>query len=859
MFRRLLRVTSRALPSAWRETVSRDLEDEARNGRWSAPWQLWQTLRVALALQWMFARETVMSDLRYAVRALLHARWFTIGAILTFALGIGVNVAVFSAVDRLLFRALPYAHPESLVLLRSCDRTTGVCSAGSFPAAVAFALSQGSPTLQDVAAAGFVRTMVRRRGDEAIAPLMFVNVSPRLLRAVGVRPRIGRDISDAEIASKTVAAWLSDDAWRTTFGADPTVVGSTIWSGNTPVAVLGVLPAGFIPPDWGGQYATWTGLVVEYDGWTAAGPTGRMIAPFARLKPGVPLAAAQAEVTALASATPPDPRNPNLPPESLRVDPIQSSLFSKTRPYLWLVMLAAGAVLLIACTNLAGLLLARGRRREHQAAISTALGASPGRLMAGPMLESLLVCTAGAAAAVVGLELTANLVSREIPPLFSRYAENVNDLRVLVYCLAATAGCTIVAGVIPGWRLARTDLLPLLQKGTRGGGHARVRGGRVLLAVEAGVGAVLVLGALLALRSFVHLAQDDLGFQPEGLYYVRIALTTPPATRADVFDAEREHISQAVDVLRTMPGVRAAASGDYVPGPPEAPVYGFSKDVRPGYRVQVSPDYFTALGMPLLAGRAITDTDVAAHAPVVVMNILAVRRLWPGLTPQQAVGQVWNEDGEAPRTVVGVTGVVRRELGGTDAAPAAYLPMGAAPTPWTRTILRVPAGQVLQAGAVDAFLGARLPGVRVTSLTYAPDLLEPNLRDPRFRAMLLSIFALTGLGLAALGLYAMASFEVAARRYEMGVRLTLGATPRRLQQLVIRESVRPVVFGAIAGLVVSWWLATSAQAFLYQTDGRDLRFYVPVVGVLVLSAALAAWLPARRAARTDPAIVLRAQ
>jgi hypothetical protein len=209
-----------------------------------------QTLFVAITLRWTFSGETAMTDIRYALRSLLAARWFTAGAVLTFALGIGLNVAVFSAVDRLLFRSLPYAHPEQMVLLRSCDRTTTECAVGSFPAAVGWQLSQKSSTLTDLAVAGFSTSLMPVNDPESDARFSFINVSPRMLRALGVSPRMGRDLSDDDIATKKLVVWLSDEAWRGQFGADPSVLGRTLWAGKTPVSVLGVLPAGFIPPAW---------------------------------------------------------------------------------------------------------------------------------------------------------------------------------------------------------------------------------------------------------------------------------------------------------------------------------------------------------------------------------------------------------------------------------------------------------------------------------------------------------------------------------------------------------------------------------------------------------------------------------
>jgi putative ABC transport system permease protein len=855
----LLRAVERLVPAEWRPAIARDLEEEARTEHRSRAWLAWQAARVAVRMRWTLQGGAVMVDLRYAVRSLLGARWFTAGAILTFALGIGFNVAVFSAVDRVLFRPLPYAHPESLVLLRSCDRTTGDCKTGSFPAAVGLQLTQGSSTMERLAVAGDSEMVTPTRGvTSEESRLWFVDVSPRTLRTLGVSPASGRDISDEEIEGKQRVVWISDEVWRSRFGADPGVIGATFRVGNTPVPVLGILPRGFIPPTWSSPNPDWAGLIVEYGGWTGFGPTGRTLVPFARLKPGATLAAAQAELEAVGHAVGGDPRRPNAPPEYLRVDRLEASLFSHYQSYLWLVVVAAGLVLLMACANLASLFLARGRSREQLAAICTAMGASPGRLMTTAVIESALVCLAGAATAIVALAAAQKGLALLLPPIFNRYAAGLTDVRVVGFSLAATVACALVAGVLPGWRLMKVDVLPLLQKGSRSGRRARVRGGRGLLVFEAALGSMLVLGAVLAVRSFIALTRDDLGFQPEGLYLASGGAGTPPADPAQRFEYQRAGIRQVVEVLRQMPGVLAAGAGDYVPTAREAPVRAFSKNVR-GDRVQVSPGYFEALGMRLLAGRAFREDDLATHAEVAMMNRLGARLLWPDLTPAQTIGRVWQPTGETPRVVVGVVDVVKGAYGGREPQPTAYLPMGAEPTPWRWMVLKAKPDQPLQIQAMQSFLQSRLPEGRISGLTYVPDSLDPGLRDPRFRAVLLTAFALTGLLLACVGLYAVASYDAALRRYEMGVRLALGAAPADLRRLVLRETCWPVAAGAMIGLVGAWWTARFAQSFLFQTDGRDPVFYLVVVGVLIGTAVTAGWLPARRASATNPAIVLRAQ
>ncbi len=854
----LVRVAARLVPAGWRANVMRDLEDEGRAGRRGTLWQAWHLARIGAGMRRSMGGDAVAAEIRYALRSLASARWFTLGAILTFALGIGINVAVFSAVDRLLFRHLPYAHPESLVLLKVCDPTSGACG-GSFPAPVAYRLALHSDTLTDLAVAGFTESVRLIRGPSDEPPLAFVAVSDRALRALGVAPAVGRDLTDEEIRQRVPAAWISDEAWRGRFGADPSFVGRTLWLRDAPVKVLGILPPGFIPPSGSQTSATWTGVIVEYagNGWTDVAPSGRVAVPFARLRPDVTLAAAQAEVDAVRRAAEADAARPGAIPEALRVDPMEASLFAIYRPYLSLVAAAAGLVLLMACANLASLFLARSRSRAQVAAIGMALGASSTRLIGAAIVESLLVCAVGFIVAVAALAAAHTVLTSLLPPIFSRYAAALTDGRVVAFSLAATGLCAVVAGALPGWRATRMDVLPLLQRGSRSGHRARVRGGRGLLVVEAALGAMLVLGATVAVRSFVLLTQEDLGFQPDGLYMATVNASAGP----------RDPVAQAVgmqlklEAVREMPGVAAAGSADYNPASHEAPVRSFATGVRAGSRVQVSSGYFDALETRILAGRTFTDSEVATQAAVAMMDRLGARLVWPGLDLNQVVGQVWRPAGESPRTIVGVVESIKPDHGGgsfTERRPTAYLPMGAQPTLLSTMAIRMQPGRVLRLPALRTVLESRVPGAGVSRLTSASDALDPALSDPRFRAALLSVFAVTALLLAAIGLYAVASYDATMRRHEMGVRLTLGARPGDLRRLVVRETCWPVLVGAFAGLIGAWWMASLAQSFLYRTDGHDPVLYALVGILLVATAAVAAWGPARRASRIDPAVVLRA-
>jgi predicted permease len=841
------------VPAHWRDDVTNDLIDEARLHGRSGPWLVWHLLRVGVTMRWSLARDSVSADVRYAIRSLAAARWFTVGTVLTFMLGVGVNIAVFAAVDRLVFRPLPYADPESLVLLRACDRTTGDCTAGSFPAAVSFQLLRHSTTIGDVAVAGFSRPYELEPNGTSDVRLSLIAVSPRVLRVLKARLVTGRDIADEEIASKAAVGWISYDTWRLTFQQSPAIVGQTLWAGTKAVTVLGVLPADFIPPAWSAPNPGWAGLVVDHDGreWAGISPSGRSLAPFARLRPGVTVAQAQSEVQALAESIRPD--GAATPAEYLRVDRLGTALFSGVRRYIWLVVTAAWLVLIIACANLAGLFLARSRSRERVGAISKALGASPSRLMAISFFETLIVCIFGTGLALLVLAAVQTTLAHVLPPMFSRYNAGLGDWRVIGFAVLATFATAVLAGAIPAMRLAREDPLPFLQRGSWNIRRRRVVGSRTLVVVEAAVGAVLVLGAVLALRSFSLLTHDDLGLNVDGLYVARLS-----GTARLPFEQQLDRMRQVADAASRLGHVEAAGIGDWIPTSGPRPMRGFAVNGRRGALVQVSARYFDALGTPVLAGRSFSEKEVATRASLVILNEAAARLYWPGVALPQVIGRSWDASPGPSMSVIGVTANAKRTYGQLQVDPVAFVPLGTAPTSLQGVVIRVAPSRVLRVADLRGALAARLSGVQV-SISKERDAVDVTLDDPRFRAVLLGALALAGLLLAAAGLFAVTSYDAASRTQEMALRIALGAEPGRVRRLVLTDACVPTAIGACIGLAIAWELARFVQAFMFRTDARESLYYATVAGLLIVTAAAAAWFPARRASHADPIVMLKAQ
>ena len=793
--------------------------------------------------------DAFLRDIRFAVRALIRNPAFTAVAVLTFAIGIGMNVAVFSVLDRVLFRPLPYGSSEDLVLIRQCG-ADGECS-GTIPSLIAYE-GQRLASFEGFASAGFASSYTLTREPDDTPPLRFIGVTSNVLRVLRVSPVRGRDFTDDDVSSKRAVALLSHESWQRRFGASEDVVGKDVWSRAGPTTIVGVLPAGFIPPAANAHDPMWEGLVLGTS-FVAIAPTGRIMPATARLRPDVTLEQARSEVAALVAALEPQLRAPGQSTPIIRVDPLQQTLFARFRSNFLLIVGTTILLLMLACANLSALLLAYGRTREREAAITAALGAGRARLLGQAVMTACLICLAGSAVAVAAVFGSFRALAASLPPLVARYATDVTDGRVLIVSLLMAFACAIVAGVTPALRTGRVDLLSVLQRTPHFAGPSRLRGGASLLAVETAIGVLLVLGALLMLRSFNRLAADDLGFTPEGLYTVNFPLrgATP-----------EEHLAlyrQALEALATVAGVLVVGGADSPAGGPNAPMRGFSNDRNlRGGRFEISADYFAAIGAPLVAGRAFTDAEVRGRARVAVLSRAGARLVWPQLPPDQVVGLTLALPDEDPFRVVGVVPDVKRSYGQDGVDPALFVPLGTGPSRFAGASVRVAPGASLELAVVRQRLTERIGPTTVT-LTPAVTALDFGLQDPRLRAIIFVTLALAALALAATGLYAVAAFDVRERQYEMGVRLSFGATARDIQRMIVAQTCRPVAAGIAIGFGVAYASVSVLQQFLYQVEPRDPWMFATVAAILIATGVVASWLPAWRAGRLDPSVVLRAQ
>jgi predicted permease len=845
------------VPAPWRDAVRIDLMDEAAAERRGALWRAWHAARAALHMRVSFRGDTMLIDTRYAIRSLLHAKGFTLAAVFTLVLGLGVNLAVFAVVDRVLFRPLPFAHADRLVIVtpwtpEDATRYT------SFSKHLFVESRRQVAAIEDMAFAGFTFPHTIGGAGTEMPPLGLIEASYNLLDVLGTVPVLGRGFQLDDVNAGRDLAMLTYETWQTTFGGSPDVIGRTVSYSRSTRTIVGVLPPGFIAPTLS-RSARADGLFLVREPLDSYKPRDAVDPAVARLAPGMTIPVAQEQFDAVATRLDPVLRvpNQNRGPRVL-VEPLRAGMFWNAYRYFWLVALAATLVGLLACANLSGLLLARGRARARDIAMRASLGATRARLLATELLQSLIVAGAAAAIALLALYWTTSGLQALVPGFLRPFVLDYIDARVLGFAAAATLVAALVGGVVPAWRASRTDLLSVLQSAGGAAGHARTtHAGRVLLAFEAAVGIVLVAGAAVMLRSFLGLSRVDLGFDLDRLHVIRAG---PPGTgRRGEDPASVARYRGMLDVIRRHHGVVAAGGVDSMPSAGAAPMTGARDwNGQPGHigLWQVSDGFLTTIGARFLAGQDISVDDVNQTRPVAVVTEQAVRRLWPGTAPEAVLGRQLTATGQPVRHVIGVVADMRDSptRGADPRIFAAVMPEGF----WYFEFAVRTGAPTLEINSLRAAL-AQSHGATGVSMTAAGGTRTSVLQQPRMQAIIFGSFAVVALLLAALGLFAIASFDAARRRYELGVRVSLGATAAEIRRLMIRDSLRPVVAGAVAGISIAWWTATYAESLVHQVDVRDPWTLAMVAGVLVVTAVLAAWIPASRAARVDPIVTLRAQ
>ena len=799
--------------------------------------------------------------MRYAIRSLLKAREFTLVAVAIIAIGIGANTAVFSIVDAALLRPLPFKDAARVFILSGSNPKRAIVDGPfSYPSFVE--LAARDRMLSGLAAIANERFNATD-GDRP-EQLPGARVSASFFDVLGVNPALGRTFTAAEDkAGAPAVAIIGRRYWTRRFGGNPGAVGATLTLNGAPYTVVGALGIDLPPPF--DDVDVWAPRVDEITGFPRTLINGGLgyLTAVARIAPGVRVEQAQSEVDAIAHGyARANPTNTDADPgASLRLVPIRERTSGSARSPLLVLMGAVGLVLLIACANVANLLLVRATARSHEAAVRLALGASRWDLTRWLCSESLLLALTGGAAGVLLAFWSVDLAASALRGL-PRGSEIAVDGRVLAFSLAVSIAAGLVFGLIPSSLVARQSPVDALKSGSGRGATASRRGPRnALVIVEVALSLMLLVGAGLLLQSFARLTHVPVGFRTDGLLTLRVSL--PSSTYADPA-AMRSFIARLMPKLEATPGVARATAAmalppaittmaPYVTG--DQPMVAIGE--RPlGQWCGITPDYFATMGIPIVAGRTFTAGDTEQSPLVVVISQGLARRAWPNASPLGKKLLVGRFPGFAE--VVGVVGDVKNNGLAREPMPEMYTPYPQRPWPAMQFAVRAAGGDPL--ALVNAVRAAvqdvdrELPITRVETMDAA---LADSIATERLMTWLLFAFAAVALVMAAAGLYGVIAYTVAQRTQEIGVRMALGADPRAVVRLVAAEGLRLTGIGMVAGTVAAAIVSRSLRGVLFDVSPADPTTYAAVLVLFAATACGALVVPARRALSVDPLTALR--
>jgi predicted permease len=802
--------------------------------------------------------EVLGQDVRYAVRTLRRDYGFTIFAILIVGLGVGASCTVFSVVNTLLIHSLPFRNPERLVWLANHEDASGDMSAKTTQVDHFLDLREKNQSFSDIAAymAFYGIGDAKLIGNGEPERLTSVPVTQNFFALLGVEPRIGRQFSAEECKfNGPKAVMLSDAIWRRRFAADPSIVGRALPLDAGSATVVGVLPASF---DFGTVFAPGTRIDIfepfplspETNRW------GNTLSIVGRLKPGVTLKSAQAEVTVLGKLDKQAHANRN--DFEPMIYGLADHVSGRLRPALFVLAAAVGVVMLIVCANLSNLLLARGATRQKEIAIRAALGAGKRRLIRQMLTESLMLSCCGALVGLVLAWVGARVLSRLSSVSIPLLGEVHIDASVMGFTLLIAVTTGLVFGLVPALHVRDVKLYDTLKDSTRGSsqgrGHAWVR--NALVVSEIGLACVLLVGAGLLIRSFLRVLDVNMGFRPDRAAALRI----DPNSSYKTQEQRNAYFTDALHRVLDVPGIEAAGLSDALPlghnrswGIAAKGVVYTPENYPNGFPRIISDGYFHAMGVPLKKGRDFSQRDDKGTLAVIILNETCARNLWPGEDP---IGKIVAED--VDRTVVGVVGDVHHMALEEGSGNEFYIPIR----------------QTGDYGSVDLVVRTSMPTtelagrLREALRPIEPDLPTQNLRTlqtlvdravspRRFVVILLGGFAGFALILASLGIYAVISYSVGQRTQEIGIRMALGASAEMLQKSILLQTLGLAAIGMAAGIVASWVLARTLSGMLFGVTPSDPPTFVAMVVILAAVAALAGYLPARRASRIEPMSALR--
>jgi predicted permease len=816
----------------------------------------------------------LMNHLRFAVRQLRRNPGFAITAILTLAIGIGATTAIFSIFYGVLLRPLPYAEPQRLVNITPLITTPGsdarIDNEVSYPNFHDW--RDQARSFESMASYNLNSMVLGAAGSNAARNLQVGIVTSDFFHVLQIAPELGRSFTRAEEKERVVL--LSHELWTSAFGGAASIVGQTIQLSGEPFTVIGVLPASASFP-FVASSATeaWTTPIVdavgknpstEQRGWN-------QLDTIARLKRGVTTAQAQAEMNTIQRNLAARYPDENANATAARVAPALDEMIGDVRPALRILFAAVAALLLIACANVAGLLLARGSSRQSELAVRAALGASRGEITGQLLVESLLLSLIGGLAGILVASLSLQGLLKIVPKNLPRLDDIAINAPVLAFAVGVSVLTGILFGILPARRLARLDPAIALRDGTRTStsGRKQHRLHSALVITETALGLVLLVGAGLFIRSFLHLLNSDPGFNPQHVLTFRVAMTD----KAYPEQKKIEFFNQFLGKLKAIPGAQSATAAFPLPFSGGNMSLTFSIEGRPskpgqepdGRASVVEPDYFQTLGIPLRRGRLLDANDNRETAPrAAVVNEALAKKYFPGEDPlgkRIATGFDSDDNGKTLhwREIVGVVADVKRNSMSESPKPEYYVPYAQAAVTTPFVALRVagdPAAYTNTVTQTVAALDKELPVYRVRTLEEGVAL---SAAQPRFQTLLLTAFAGIALLLAAIGLYAVLSYMVVQRTHEIGLRMALGAQRGNVLRLVLNRGISLALIGVALGIGVSVLLTRFLGSLLYGVTPLDPVTFVCVASVLLAVSAIASLIPASRAASLDPMKTLRDQ
>jgi putative ABC transport system permease protein len=800
----------------------------------------------------------MFTDFRQALRLIVKSPGFSSLIVIVLALGIGANTAIFSIVNGVLLKPLPFADASRLVAL---DTTVHHEPDDSAYLDVIDWRAQ-SQTVEHIAAYATAAVTLTGRGEAASIPMAVV--TPEIFPLLGVAPIAGRVLAPADdLHGAERTAVISDALWTRTFARDAAIVGSRVRLDGDAIVIVGVMPAGFeFPFDSENPPQIWMPILASRFSAQWADQRGAsFVKGLGRLRPGIGLAAAQAELTAVAARV--DAANPRDAGRGIVVRPFQDVLVKNYRPALVALLGAVAAVLLMACANIANLLLARGTSRRREMAVRTALGASRARIARQLLIESLTLAAIGGAAGVVVALWGVDTLIRVSPVQIPRLNTVHIDRSVLLFTVLASLATGALCGLLPALQLSRSNPADALKDGDRGGSSgsgARTR--HILVVAEVALSLVLLASAGLLVRTLGVLQRVSPGFTTERLITMQLLL---PQTRYGNAAAMIGFYRRLHDGVAASPGVTASAIATTLPMTGSDIGMGFApadRPIVPGQRSAaaffgVSPEYFTTLGIRIVRGRGFTERDDEQAAPVVIISETMAAKYWPGQDP---VGKrvKLSYNGTGPREIIGVASDVKQKaLTDADSAQM-YTPFVQAPWPFLTAVARTAAAPAVAAGSLRQLLTRLDPEQAAGEIRTVDQYVARSIATPRFTALLLAAFAGLALLLAGFGLYGVMAYSVAQRRREIGIRLALGARAADVRSLVVNQAMRLGATGLGLGLAGALAVTRVLESQLFGVSASDPLTFAAVSAALITVLLLAAYLPARRATRVDPIVALRA-